>query len=86
MSERAEEFIRDWIADNVQAEAFVDEDGDGDDPRPALFARACQAEAEAQGIYLGELEEASGSLESQMFDAINRSANAEVSRLAANDR
>ena len=81
MSRRAVDFVEEWIAENVQGQPFVDDEGE--DLRPAEFALSCISAAGAAGITEQDIWEEYPDLVDRMADAINESAEEEVSRLAA---
>jgi uncharacterized protein YecE (DUF72 family) len=61
MSSRAAEFVRQWAADNLHPQAFInDRDPDGG---PMDNAEACLAAAEAAGIPASEIEASVGDLQ-----------------------
>ena len=65
MSGRGTEFLENWIQKNVTA---LDP---SDDPlRASNLATRCIAEAAAEGITLEEIKPETGTLESQIFDAM----------------
>jgi hypothetical protein len=65
MSARGADFLENWIQKNVTAGAPPD------DPLSAsVLAMRCIAEAAAEGLTLEEIQPDSGSLESQIFDAM----------------
>ena len=40
-------FVTNWVSENINPEAFLDEEGE--DSRPDEYARQCEADAEADG-------------------------------------
>ena len=84
MPDRAEEFVKEWIAVNIQAEPYVYEEWTKD-PRPKEFAIQCISDAEAAGISEKEIGAAFPNLAKTMAYAIDVSADREVIRLAAKD-
>jgi hypothetical protein len=80
MSDRAFEFLEEWIRENVSPEAYVDVRRD---PQPKQLAKQCAHEAEVAGIPMDEIEEEVGDLESCLASAVDAVADTEVGRLAS---
>ena len=84
MHDHARAFVENWIAENIQGEPYLDEEGN--DPRPSEYAVQCVYDADAAGITEKEIEGAYDSLVDRMAEAIDQSADDEVDRLVAKDR
>ncbi|MBG0801381.1 DUF768 domain-containing protein [Methylocystis sp. H4A] len=82
MSQRATDFIENWVANNIFAEGYEEE---GTNAEAMRFAGLCATAAEARGIPRKELEEAAGDLVEHMADAIESANDAEVARQAGRD-
>ena len=71
MTARGAEFVKNWVAKNVTAL------GPSDDPlRASNLAARCITEAAAEGVALEEIQPKTRSLESLIFDAMVRLAEA----------
>lgn len=82
MTQRAREFVEQWVETNIDAEPYL---GEKADPRPAEYARNCMYEARGSGISRPEIEQECGNLITYMGRAIDASAHEEVARLAEDD-
>ncbi|BAQ45884.1 MULTISPECIES: DUF768 domain-containing protein [Methylobacterium] len=82
MSQKAQQFVDDWIDTHIHAEGYQPE---GDNSEAAMRAEQCRAMAEIQGISHSEIEESVGDLVGYMADAIERANDAEIQRLSAKD-
>lgn len=72
MSQRAIDFVNNWIDANVHATRPADMAHN--DSRPKQLAAKCTAEAEAAGISKEEILDGMGDLEICMITAIDRTA------------
>lgn len=82
MSEKAQQFVDDWIESNVHAEAYQPE---GDNSEARSLAEQCRVKAEAKGIPPSEIEDAVGDLTDYMASAIERVNDEEIQRLSDKD-
>ncbi|PSH64370.1 hypothetical protein CU102_22055 [Phyllobacterium brassicacearum] len=80
MSQRAIDFVNNWISANVDASRPADMAHH--DRRPKQLAAKCFADAEAAGISVSEIKDGLGDLEICMITAIDRAAMAKESRQA----
>ncbi len=80
MSQRAIDFVNNWISANVDASRPADMAHH--DRRPKQLAAKCSADAEAAGISVSEIKDGLGDLEICMITAIDRAAMAKESRQA----
>ena len=80
MSDRAFQFLEEWIRENVNPEAYVDMRRD---PRPKQLAKQCANEAEAAGIPMEEIEEEVGDLEICIASYVDAAADTKVDRRAS---
>jgi hypothetical protein len=80
MSQRAIDFVNNWIDANVNASRPADMAHN--DQRPKHLAEKCAAEAEAAGITDSEIKDGLGDLEICMITAIDRAALAKQSKQA----
>lgn len=76
MTNKAVDFVEDWISENINAQPYVDEEGDDD--RPKEFARECRQAAKAAGISAAEIKKEYPDLEGRMAEAINEAADAAI--------
>lgn len=82
MSQRAVEFVDNWIAENIHAEGYPPE---GDDSEARGLATMCEAAAQQAGISKAEIDEDLIDLVEYMSQALENVNDAEVERLAAKD-
>jgi len=82
MSEKAQQFVEDWVENNIHAEAYQPE---GDNSEAQSCAEQCRIRAEAEGISKAEIEEAVGDLVGYMADAIERVNDEEIQRRSDKD-
>ncbi|UXN62181.1 hypothetical protein [Phyllobacterium zundukense] len=80
MSQRAIDFVNNWIDINVDANKPADMAHH--DRRPKQLAEKCAADAEAAGISESEIKDGLGDLEICMITAIDRAALAKESKQA----
>ncbi len=80
MSQRAIDFVNNWIAENVDATRPTDMAHH--DRRPKQLAARCAADAEAAGMTESEIKDGLGDLEILMITAIDRAALAKESKQA----
>ena len=80
MSQRAIDFVNNWIENNVDANRPADMAHH--DRRPRQLASKCAAEAEAAGITESEIKDGLGDLEICMITAIDRAALAKEGKQA----
>lgn len=81
MSQRGTDFLNDWVRENVNADAYPN----NDKQRAEQLVAECLAEAEKDGITRAEIEADLGNLEDFMMDAMEAATDAEVGRLASKD-
>jgi hypothetical protein len=72
MSQRAIDFVNNWIAANIDTNKPVDMEHH--DRRPRRLAERCAADAEAAGITEAEIKDGLGDLEICMIAAVDRVA------------
>ncbi|PSH66935.1 MULTISPECIES: DUF768 domain-containing protein [Phyllobacterium] len=80
MSQRAIDFVNNWISTHVDASRPADMAHH--DRRPKQLAAKCAADAEAAGISISEIKDGLGDLEICMITAIDRAALAKESKQA----
>ena len=80
MSQRAIDFVNNWIATHVDATRPTDMAHH--DRRPKQLAEKCAADAETAGISFAEIKDGLGDLEICMITAIDRAALAKDSKRA----
>lgn len=78
MSQRAIDFVNNWIDANVDASRPADMEHH--DRRPQRLAKQCAADAEAAGITETEIKDGLGDLEICMITAIDRAALAKTDK------
>lgn len=78
MSQRAIDFVNNWIDANVDARRPADMEHH--DRRPQRLAEQCAAAAEAAGITEAEIKDGLGDLEICMITAIDRAALAKTDK------
>lgn len=72
MSQRAIDFVNNWIEANIDTNKPVDMEHH--DRRPQRLAERCAADAEAAGITEAEIKDGLGDLEVCMIAAVDRVA------------
>ena len=78
MSKRAMEFLESWVRENVNVDAYQE-----DDAEAKRLSKQCMAEAEKVGITTKELEEDLGTnLTDYIAGQLESATDAEVSRLS----
>ncbi|MEK1886486.1 MAG: hypothetical protein AAAB35_02670 [Phyllobacterium sp.] len=80
MSQRAIDFVNNWISTNVNTNRPADMAHH--DRRPKQLAEKCAADAEAAGISFSEIKDGLGDLEICMITAIDRAAFAKEDKQA----
>jgi hypothetical protein len=82
MTERAIEFVENWVSENINADGYQAE---GNHSRAGAFAVQCLEAAGAEGIPRTEIAETFEDLTAFMAGEIEEANNREVARLAAKD-
>jgi|KBSSwiStaDraftv2_1062776.scaffolds.fasta_scaffold07037_2 20S proteasome alpha/beta subunit len=82
MSERGQNFIDQWIENNIFAEGYAPE---GDDTEARQLAERCLEAAKEEGVSKNEIEEAVGEIVAYLSAAVERVNDEEVERQAAKD-
>lgn len=82
MSDKAREFVEQWVSDNIHPTGYEPE---GDASEAKTQALVCLAAADQAGISRGEISSACGDLVEYMAAAIESANDREVQRLIAKD-
>lgn len=81
MSQQGIDFLNEWVRENVNADAYPN----NDKQRAEQLVAECLAEAAKHGITRAEIEEDMGNLEDHMMEAMEAATDAEVDRLKGKD-
>ena len=80
MSQRGIDFLRNWMRDNISAATYPPLY----DTRGKVYAEQCAADAQKQGVSVGEIEVEMGDLTDCMLKAMDEVSDRETNRVSPN--